>query len=107
MATFSSRYLGNHTFRRIDYATGIVSRVAGSGRRGRGGDGGPALQAEFDTSCGIAVADNGDLYLSSEWGNNIRRVDAVTGIIDRYAGLDARHYLSEQGSKPTIFMARG
>jgi DNA-binding beta-propeller fold protein YncE len=93
--------LGNHTYRRIDYQTGIVTRVAGSGRRGRGGDGGPALEAEMDTTCGIAVDDAGNLYLSSEWGNNIRRVDAATGVIERFAGLDARHYRSEEGdSRP-------
>ena len=93
--------LGNYTYRRIDYQTGIVTRVAGSGRKGRGGDGGPALEAELDTNCGIAVDDQGHLYLSSEWSNNIRRVDAKTGVIDHFAGQKARHYPSEQGvSRP-------
>ena len=95
--------LGNQTYRRIDYKTGIVTRVAGSGRRGRGGDGGPALEAELDTTCGIAVDDDGNLYLSSEWANNIRRVDAETGIITRYAGLDARLYPSEEGDRRPYF----
>ena len=90
--------LGNQVYRRIDAETGIVTRVAGSGKIGRGGDGGPAVDAEMDTTCGIAVAANGDLYLSSEWANNIRRVDAGTGIIERFAGLDGRHYPSEQGN---------
>ena len=49
------------------------------GEVGRGGDGGPATEAEMDTHCGIAIADNGDIYISSEWANNIRRVDAQTG----------------------------
>ena len=89
--------LGNNTYRRIDYHTGIITRVAGSGKKGRGGDGGPALEAEMDTTCGIAVDDAGNLYLSSEWGNNIRRVDAATGIIELFAGLDGRHYPSEDG----------
>ena len=90
--------LGNQTFRRIDYETGIITRVAGSGKVGRGGDGGPALDAEMDTTCGIAVDDEGNLYLSSEWTNNIRRVDARTGIIELFAGQDAHHYPSEQGN---------
>ena len=90
--------LCNQVYRRIDAETGIVTRIAGSGVVGRGGDGGPALEAELDTTCGIAVADNGDLYLSSEWANTIRRVDARTEIIDRFAGLDARHYPSERGA---------
>lgn len=94
--------LGNQTYRRIDYQTGLVSRVAGSGKRGRGGDGGPALEAELDTTCGIAVDEEGNLYLSSEWGNNIRRVEAKIGFIEHFAGLKARHYLSEQATGPHL-----
>ena len=88
-------------FRRIDAKTGVITRVVGSGKRGRGGDGDAAVDAETDTTCGIAVAANGDLYMSSEWSNNIRRVDARTGIITRFAGLDGRHYpLEAGGSRP-------
>ena len=76
--------LCNQTYRRIDYKTGIITRVAGSGRTGRGGDGGPAVEAEMDTHCGIAVDDDGNLYLSSEWANNIRRVDAATGVVELF-----------------------
>ena len=85
-------------YRRIDARTGFITNAAGSGRTGRGGDGGPALEAETDTSCGIAVARNGDIFISSEWANNIRRIDAKTGIIERFAGQDARHYPSESGN---------
>ena len=93
--------LGNDTIRRIDVETGIITRVAGSGRRGRGGDGGPAVEAELDCTCGVAIDKAGNLFLSSEWMNNIRRVDANTGIIETVYGLSARHYPSEQGeSRP-------
>jgi DNA-binding beta-propeller fold protein YncE len=93
--------LGNRTIRRIDYRTGVVTRVAGSGAAGRGGDGGPALEAELDCTCGVAVDHAGNLYLSDEWACTIRRVDASTGIITRFAGQDARHYPSERGpSRP-------
>jgi DNA-binding beta-propeller fold protein YncE len=81
--------LGNQVIRRIDAATGVVTRVAGSGRVGRGGDGGPALEAELDTTCGVAVDGEGNLYLSSEWANTVRRVDAQTGIITTFAGQNA------------------
>jgi sugar lactone lactonase YvrE len=95
--------LGNYTYRRIDYKTGLVTRVAGSGWKGRGGDGGPTLEAELDTTCGIAVDEEGNLYLSSEWGNNIRRVDAKTGRIAHFAGLNARHYPSEVGNSRPFY----
>lgn len=83
--------LGNQVIRRIDGETAVVTRVAGSGKVGRGGDGGPALDAELDTTCGVAVDDQGNLFLSSEWASNIRRVDAQTGIITLFAGPNAAH----------------
>lgn len=90
--------LGNRTIRRIDYRSGVVTRVAGSGASGRGGDGGLALEAELDCTCGVAVDGSGNLYLSDEWSGTIRRVDARSGIITRFAGQDARHYPSERGA---------
>ena len=90
--------LGNQVIRRIDYQTGIITCVAGSGQVGRGGDGGAALAAELDTTCGVAVDQAGNLYLSSEWANNIRRVDAATGIINTFAGQNARYYPAETGA---------
>ncbi len=93
--------LGNHTIRRIDYKTGIISRVAGNGKIGRGGDGGPALEAELDCTCGVAVDRQGNVYLSSEWTNNIRKIDINTGLVKTVFGHNARHYPSEQGqSRP-------
>ena len=59
---------------------------SGQRREGRGGEGGPAVEAELDTHCGIAIDGDGNVYISSEWANNIRRIDARTGIIDRFAG---------------------
>ncbi len=93
--------LGNSTIRRIDAASGIITTIAGSGATGRGGDGGPAVEAELDTHCGIAIDRDGNVFISSEWANNIRRIDARAGIIDRFAGWDARHHPSEDGdSRP-------
>ncbi len=93
--------LQNHVIRRIDYETGVITRVAGNGKVGRGGDGGPALDAELDCTCGVAVDGDGNVFLSSEWTNNIRRIDARTGIVETVFGHHARHYPSERGdSRP-------
>lgn len=90
--------LGNQVIRRIDGKTGVVTRVAGSGRVGRGGDGGPALEAELDTTCGVAVDAAGNLYLASEWANTIRRVDAKSGLIATFAGRNAAPDPTRPGS---------
>lgn len=95
--------LGNVTIRRIDAGTGVITRVAGSGRRGRGGDGGPALEAEFDCPCGLAVDEGGRVYISDEWSCTIRRVDPRSGTIQVWAGRSARHYPSERGGSRPFF----
>ncbi|MCX8214681.1 MAG: hypothetical protein OTJ97_09320, partial [SAR202 cluster bacterium] len=90
--------LWNHTYRRIDYETSVITTFAGSGMEGRGGEGGPAIEAEFDTTSGVAIDDDGNIFLSGEWDNNIRRVDAKTGILELFAGQSAHHYPSEHGN---------
>jgi sugar lactone lactonase YvrE len=64
----------NHAVRRIDAQTGTVSTVAGSGRRGPGGDGGPATSAELDRPHGVAVAADGALSIGDTNNHRVRRV---------------------------------
>ena len=95
--------VGPNTVRRIAYDTGIITTVAGSGKMGRGGDGGPATEAEFDTTCGVAVDDEGNVFVCGKFNSNIRRVDAETGVIERFAGYNTRHYPTETGaSRPIV-----
>lgn len=74
----------SHVIRRID-PTGMISTLAGTGRRGYAGDGGPASQAEFDTPYDLALAPNGDLYVADTANNVIRRIDG-DGIVTTVVG---------------------
>jgi len=78
----------NYSIRRIESKTGIISTVAGNGKRGFAGDGGPALNAQFDTPGSVAVDRQGNIFVADATSNRIRRVDANTGIIETYAGID-------------------
>jgi hypothetical protein len=75
--------------RRIDSKTGTISTVAGSGKRGFAGDGGPALNAQFVTPLSIAIDPQDNFFVADDTSNRIRRVDANTGIIEPYAGIGA------------------
>lgn len=67
--------------------SGKYRLVAGSGRRGFSGDGGPAARAEIDLlwSSGLALANNGTLYISDSGNGRVRAV-APDGIICTVAG---------------------
>jgi Chitobiase/beta-hexosaminidase C-terminal domain/NHL repeat len=70
--------------RKVAAGTGIISTVVGYGNSGTTGDGGPATSAEVFPE-GLAADAAGNLYIAN-WPNSIRKVDASTGIITRYAG---------------------
>jgi DNA-binding beta-propeller fold protein YncE len=64
----------NHAIRRIDIDTGIVSTIAGRGRHGRDGDGGPARAAALDRPHGTAVAADGSIYIGDTNNHRIRKL---------------------------------
>ncbi|MCE9637951.1 MAG: SMP-30/gluconolactonase/LRE family protein [Planctomycetes bacterium] len=67
--------VGSHTIRRIDPATGVISRFAGDGTRGFRGDGGPALTARFDAPSGVHVdRARGRVYISDTYNSVVRVV---------------------------------
>jgi sugar lactone lactonase YvrE len=70
---------------RLRPATGAVTAVAGNGRHGAAGDGGPALKAELGRPHGIAVAHDGTLLLADTDNGRIRRIDSRTGVVSTIA----------------------
>lgn len=76
---------GNRMVRRIDPASGEVTRVAGTGVKGFGGDGGPALDAQFGGIYAVAFH-AGHLYLADLDNRRIRAVDLSTGLVRTVAG---------------------
>ncbi|MEW6477234.1 MAG: NHL repeat-containing protein [Actinomycetota bacterium] len=64
----------SHRVRMVDPG-GIISTVAGCGRSGYGGDGGPATVARLFEPRGVAVDTAGRLYVADTYNDRIRRVD--------------------------------
>ena len=64
---------------------GVITTVAGNGRAGFTGDGGPATAAQLTSADGVAIDAGGNIYISESVGARIRRV-APNGVITTYAG---------------------
>jgi DNA-binding beta-propeller fold protein YncE len=76
----------NAIIRHVDMKSGIISTIAGSGKPGYAGDGGPAKQGQFNQPHGITLDRADNLYICDPLNNRLRRVDAKTGILTTYAG---------------------
>jgi len=95
----------NNVIRRVDFSTGIITTVAGTGNSGYSGDNGPATSAEFNAASGVSVASNGDLYIADANNNVIRRVDFSTGIITTVAGTGNYGYSGDNGPATSAELA--
>ncbi len=76
----------NNRIRRVDALSGIITTVAGNGTAGYTGDGGPATSATINFPEGVAVDSSGNLFITDDGNDVIRRVGAATGDISTVAG---------------------
>ncbi len=81
---------------RVD-AKGQLAIVAGTGKKGNGGDDGPAPQATFNAMHNLACSADDSIYLADTWNNRIRKFDPATGIITAFAGTGAKGYSGDGG----------
>ena len=72
--------------RKVNAATQMISTVAGTGIEGKAGDGGLATKANLDHPSGVALDGTGNLFISDQYNDKIRKVDAGTQIINTYMG---------------------
>ncbi len=94
----------NHQVRRVDGATGIITRVVGmtgttwcATNEGFNGDGLHALQTQLNYPSGIALDAAGNLFIADTRNHRIRRVDAATGIVETVAGTGVAGFSGDGG----------
>ena len=64
----------NHAVRRVDLDGGDITTIAGTGKPGFSGDGGPATKAKLREPYGLAFDAKGDLYVVDTINDRIRRI---------------------------------
>ena len=85
---------GNNVIRKI--TNGIITTFAGTGTEGYSGDEGPAVAATFRAVKGIAVDDDGNVFVADAGNNVVRRI-ATNGSITTYAGNGSAGYSGDGG----------
>ncbi len=84
---------GNQVFK-LDMKAGIIHHVAGSGKSGFNGNGGPAKLADLKGPKGIAIDADGNAWLADTESHTVRMIDARTGRLELIAGT------GEKGNGP-------
>jgi uncharacterized protein (TIGR03437 family) len=86
---------GSTRIRKITASGSQVQTIAGTGTYTSSGDGGLATQASIQIANGMTADSAGNVFLSE--GGRIRRVDAVTGIINTVAGGSVGGFAGDGG----------
>jgi sugar lactone lactonase YvrE len=92
---------GNLRIRMVSAKTGIISTVAGNGKKGFGGDGGKATDAMLDEPYGVALDEEENLYLVDRLNYCVRKVNMAAGIITTIAGTGRKSGFAGDGGKAT------
>jgi len=64
----------NHLVRRFSPATGLITRVAGTGKNGSDGVGGPPERCELNRPHGVTVHRDGTLYITDSYNHRVLRL---------------------------------
>lgn len=90
---------GNSVWR-IDRSSNRIFHVAGTGKRGFEGDGGPARQAKLSGPKGIAVDPGNAIYIVDTENHAIRMVDLKTNLISSIIGSTGKKGFDGDGENP-------
>lgn len=90
---------------RLDPKAGVLHHVAGTGRPGFTGNGGPAREATLSGPKGVALDAAGDVYLADTESHSIRVIDTKRGTLELLVG-DGRRGDGPDGEPRKTRLAR-
>lgn len=91
--------VGNHVIRRVA-RDGTISTVAGTGKAGYSGDGGPATKAALNEPYEVRFDRGGNMFLVERLNHVVRRVDGRSGTISTVAGTGTAGFSGDGGPGP-------
>jgi sugar lactone lactonase YvrE len=87
----------NRRIRKIEATSGVISTITGTGVVGNSGDNGPAIYATVNVPSGLCTDKFNNLYFADFHNNNVRKIDATTGVITTVAGSLTYGYAGDNG----------
>ena len=76
---------GNAIYR-IDLSSNLLHHIAGTGKSGYTGHGGPARKSQLSGPKGVSIAANGDIYFADTESHTVRVVRKATGVVETVIG---------------------
>ena len=76
---------GNQVFK-FDLKRGVIRHIAGTGKKGFAGNGGPAREAQLSGPKGICLDRDGNVYLADTESHTVRMINGKTGRLELIAG---------------------
>jgi streptogramin lyase len=89
--------IGNHVVRRIDFSTGTIDTLAGTGAAGTTPDGSPLKGTPLRGPRSLDVDARGFLWLATREGNQLFQIDLKAGRIFHRAGTGAKGFSGHGG----------
>lgn len=89
--------VGSHVVRRVDLKSGMMTTVAGCGRKGYSGDGGVATDAHLNEPYEVRFDSQGNMIFVEMQNHVVRKVDAKTGVISTIAGNGKPGFSGDDG----------
>ncbi len=76
----------NNRIRKIDLSSGIITTIVGTGESGYNGDGASGPETAIAGPSGLAVDQDGNLYIADTFSSRIRKLDQQTGKVEPVLG---------------------
>lgn len=89
---------GSHRVMRFDFATKSISVIAGTGKAGYSGDGGPATSAQMNAPHEVRFDSKGNVFVAERDNHVVRYIDMKSKVISTAAGTGMRGYSGDGGA---------
>src|SRR5215468_9013839 len=88
---------GSHRVMRFDFNTKAISVIAGTGKAGYSGDGGPATSAQMNAPHEVRFDSKGNIFVAERDNHVVRYIDTKSKMISTAAGNGMRGFSGDGG----------